>query len=427
MSTIPPTRTRLSHSTVWALLEDRDGFLWAGTGLGLNRLDPATGRWRRFLHDPDDPDSLSDNVIRCIYQDQRGTIWVGTYGGGLNRWDPKTGKFHHFTQRDGLPNDVLYGILEDAEGRLWISTNGGLSRFDPYRPSLPRFRNFDVGDGLQSNEFNTGAYARGPGGEMFFGGVNGFTAFFPDRVLDNPHLPPVVITAFHAGGRPRPVGRPRSHPPRPGRELPVLRIRRARLHQPAQEPVRLPAGRLRPRLGVLPGPPVRRLHQPGPRALRVPGEGFQQRRPVEHAGGRAASGNRPALLADLVVPGAGGPGGAGVVWTAHRLRLRAVRAAKRRLGARVNDRTAELKTLLAERDALVGELTQALEKVKTLKGLLPMCAHCKKIRDDQGYWQQVEVYIEHHSEAEFTHGLCPECTRQLYPDAYQKLHKPEGK
>ena len=82
-----------------------------------------------------------------------------------------------------------------------------------------------------------------------------------------------------------------------------------------------------------------------------------------------------------------------------------------------------LSQLLAERDALVGELTRALDKVKTLKGLLPMCSHCKKIRDDQGYWQQVEVYIEHHSEAEFTHGLCPECTQRLYPEAYEKIIK----
>jgi AmiR/NasT family two-component response regulator len=64
------------------------------------------------------------------------------------------------------------------------------------------------------------------------------------------------------------------------------------------------------------------------------------------------------------------------------------------------------------------ELQAALAKVKMLSGLLPICASCKKIRDDKGYWQQVEVYIQDHSEAEFTHGFCPDCLAKLYPDYF---------
>jgi hypothetical protein len=70
----------------------------------------------------------------------------------------------------------------------------------------------------------------------------------------------------------------------------------------------------------------------------------------------------------------------------------------------------------AERDQLIQELQQALASVKSLSGLLPICASCKKIRDDQGYWKQVEAYISSHSEATFTHGLCPECFHTLYPE-----------
>ncbi len=66
-----------------------------------------------------------------------------------------------------------------------------------------------------------------------------------------------------------------------------------------------------------------------------------------------------------------------------------------------------------EREKLIAELQEALAKVKTLKGLLPICAWCKKIRDDQGYWQQIEAYISDHSEADFSHGICPECTRKV--------------
>lgn len=68
---------------------------------------------------------------------------------------------------------------------------------------------------------------------------------------------------------------------------------------------------------------------------------------------------------------------------------------------------------------LVRQLQDALANIKTLRGLLPICASCKKIRDDHGYWNQLETYIGAHSDAEFTHGLCPECARKLYPDYYR--------
>ena len=66
------------------------------------------------------------------------------------------------------------------------------------------------------------------------------------------------------------------------------------------------------------------------------------------------------------------------------------------------------------------ELEKALAEIKTLSGLIPICASCKNIRDDQGYWQQVEAYIQAHSEARFSHGICPECAKELYPDYYDE-------
>ncbi|MGO9612621.1 MAG: GAF domain-containing protein [Dissulfurispiraceae bacterium] len=74
-----------------------------------------------------------------------------------------------------------------------------------------------------------------------------------------------------------------------------------------------------------------------------------------------------------------------------------------------------------ERERLIFELKGALDKVKTLSGMLPICSSCKKIRDDQGYWNQIETYISMHSEAEFTHGLCPDCVKIIYPEYYNKL------
>ena len=76
-----------------------------------------------------------------------------------------------------------------------------------------------------------------------------------------------------------------------------------------------------------------------------------------------------------------------------------------------------------ERERLIAELQDALAKVKTLSGLLPICAACKKIRDDNGYWNQIEEFIQTHSEAEFTHSFCPDCMRNLYPDVFQESAK----
>jgi hypothetical protein len=69
-----------------------------------------------------------------------------------------------------------------------------------------------------------------------------------------------------------------------------------------------------------------------------------------------------------------------------------------------------------ERLRLIEELKSALARVKTLSGLLPICSSCKKIRNDQGYWEQVEIYIKNHSQADFTHGICPDCIHRLYPE-----------
>jgi hypothetical protein len=70
----------------------------------------------------------------------------------------------------------------------------------------------------------------------------------------------------------------------------------------------------------------------------------------------------------------------------------------------------------ADRDKFVLKLQETLDRVKTLSGLLPICAHCKNIRNDKGYWSQIETYIKDHSEAEFSHGICPECAKKYYSD-----------
>jgi len=182
-------------------IQDAEGSLWLGSDQGLARFDPKTATFRRYRHDPRDAGSLSHDAIRAILPDPREPnrfLWIGTAGGGLNRLDVGSGTFAHFTERDGLPNNVVYAILADTSGRLWLSTNRGLSRFNPV---TRRFRNYDAGDGLQSDEFNSGAAFRSASGELFFGGIYGFNYFRPEEVQNNPHIPEVVITGFRRGNR----------------------------------------------------------------------------------------------------------------------------------------------------------------------------------------------------------------------------------
>jgi PAS domain S-box-containing protein len=195
----PGNPKSLSHNIILTVYIDHADTLWVGTeGGGVSRLDFAskqdgTGQFIRYQADPADLHSLSNNNVFSIYEDRTGTLWMGTWGGGLNKFDRKTEIFTRYTEKQGLPNTMIYGILEDRQGNLWLSTNRGLSKFDP---RTERVKNYDVSDGLQSNEFNTGAYHVSQRGEMFFGGVNGFNAFYPEEIKDNLYIPPVVMTDF---------------------------------------------------------------------------------------------------------------------------------------------------------------------------------------------------------------------------------------
>jgi PAS domain S-box-containing protein len=81
----------------------------------------------------------------------------------------------------------------------------------------------------------------------------------------------------------------------------------------------------------------------------------------------------------------------------------------------------ERRSAEVERERLITDLQTALTKVKTLSGMLPICASCKKVRDDKGYWNQIESYIHEHTDAEFSHSICPECARRLYPEHFKEL------
>ena len=189
----PNEANSLSDNAISAIYEDSSGMLWIGTeGEGVNKFDRESNQFVHYQHAPQNLSSLSHNDISAIHEDKNGGLWIGTFGGGLNKFDRATETFTHYRKKQGLANDTVYGILEDNQGNLWLSTNKGLSKFNL---KTEQFRHYDVADGLQSNEFNT-AHHKSRRGELFFGGINGFNAFYPEQVKDNPYRPPLVMTDF---------------------------------------------------------------------------------------------------------------------------------------------------------------------------------------------------------------------------------------
>jgi ligand-binding sensor domain-containing protein/signal transduction histidine kinase/AraC-like DNA-binding protein len=192
----------ISGNIVLSLLKDNGNNLWAGTDRGLSYYNATTNSFTQFLHKNNDKYSLQQNTVLSLFKDSKNKLWVGTEGGGLNYYDKKTNRFYAITTNIGLANSVIHAIREDNAGSLWISTNKGLSKIAfknfnlPFEKANLEIRNYTVEDGLQSNQFTSGAAETGENGELFFGGINGLTSFNPDQIIYNTFKPKVVITDF---------------------------------------------------------------------------------------------------------------------------------------------------------------------------------------------------------------------------------------
>ncbi len=176
-----------------SIKQDSKGQIWIGTlGAGIYKFDPQKSSFQQYRHDPQNPRSLSHDIVACLYIDPFDTLWIGT-ASGFNKYHPNEDQFHNYSIRDGLPGEVVYGILPDDNQFLWLSTNNGLTR---YQPDQGSFRTYHSSDGLQGSEFNAGAFHRTTDGELYFGGLNGINAFFPQDIKNDPLLPEVILTGF---------------------------------------------------------------------------------------------------------------------------------------------------------------------------------------------------------------------------------------
>ena len=382
---------------------DRQGRLWVGTfgGLALLRDGKVTSTFTTA-------DGLPHDYVRSIHESADGTMWLGTYGGGLSRY--RDGRFVNYGVRQGLFSDVIYAILEDGAGALWMSCNRGIFRvarkeleeMAEGRSQRVTSEPFDEADGMPTRECNGGNPGawRTADGRMWFATLGGIVMVDPARMALNRVPPPVVIDRVVADGvdlvGPGQIfgeGAVRALSPRPRR----LELHYAGLSFVAPEKVRY-----RYRLEGFDRDWVdagagRTAHYTGlpPRHYRFRVIASNNDGVWNEEGASWEFRLTPALHETPWFFGAGALLLAGAGFGLHRWRILSLRHNEQRLQARIHE---------------------AVARIKVLSGLLPICAACKKIRDDQGYWEQIEVYIRDHSEAQFSHGLCPVCIRQMYPE-----------
>lgn len=173
------------------LNEDSQGRIWVATSNGLMIFDPNEVAdfkytYHKYHKIPGDSSSLGNNSVQYIYKNKFGQMWIGTFGGGLNRVIQENNKiaevkFEVFTTENGLSNDVVLGITGDQQNNIWIATEGGLSRFNPRDKT---FKNYDAYDGLPKAGFSEASCFTGSDGSLHFGCIDGYIAFNPGNISD---------------------------------------------------------------------------------------------------------------------------------------------------------------------------------------------------------------------------------------------------
>ena len=193
----------LTNNYVFAIYEDSESVLWVGlNGYGLVKIIRDTNnnpiQYYRIRGSENKPLGLNNNQVFAIHEDKHNNIWIATFGGGLNKIskeekNKKSPKIIKYKKEQGLPSNEIYGILEDKDQNLWISTNNGISKYDI---EYNKFSNLGLYDGLQALNFRKNAFFKGQNGVMYFGGINGFNVFNPDKFKRNENPPKIELVGF---------------------------------------------------------------------------------------------------------------------------------------------------------------------------------------------------------------------------------------
>ncbi|MCA2004317.1 MAG: histidine kinase [Ignavibacterium sp.] len=184
----------LSDNRVYKIYKDNENLIWICTyGGSIDLFDSKKKIFKHYPNNFAEKENVTARNSMTILRDSYNTMWVGTYGGGLYSFEIESGKFTRYSTREGMTSAVVYGILEDRLKNLWISSDNGIFKYDLINKDFTRF---DMKDGLQSLEFSGGAYLYSDDGIMYFGGINGVNYFRPEEIKTNTFIPPVVITSI---------------------------------------------------------------------------------------------------------------------------------------------------------------------------------------------------------------------------------------
>ena len=181
---------------VFDMYEDHLGDFWVATyNAGVFRRKAGDSKWENFLYNPEDPGSICSNSIISIFEDNKHQMWFGSEGAGMCRYDRKSNKFVAFEAVNKIiKNPVIFSIEQDKKANLWISSNAGLICIDPEAKERPML--YNKSDGLQSNQFNFRSSIKTSNGKMYFGGINGFNAFYPERINPNSFIPAIRFVSL---------------------------------------------------------------------------------------------------------------------------------------------------------------------------------------------------------------------------------------
>ncbi|MEM8930407.1 MAG: two-component regulator propeller domain-containing protein [Acidobacteriota bacterium] len=418
----PHDPTALPHQSVWQIFEDSRQRLWFVTHGGLALYRPEQDAFLRFRHHPD-RNSPRDRGLSVI-EDRRGMLWMATEGAGLVRWDPDRATATSFTTKDGLPGDTVYCMVVDDGGVAWATTNNGLVRFDP---EVVAFTHYSGSDGLVVQPFNKLSCMQSRDGRIYAGGVRGFNRFRPRDLLDQAAAPNITLTDFR-------VFNESIYPAAPGSPLdvPITDAERVSVG-PDESMISLEFAAFDYRAP----PSCRYVYlldgfndqwvEAGKDRLATytnldSGSYTFRVRGTDSRGTWSADETtleivvRPPWWETSAFRVAFVLGVSALLFGAYRWRTRQIRRHNQALHVEITERKRielERQHLLENMELLVAE---KVAQVRVLQGMLPICASCKKIRDDQGYWAEVEVYIHEHSDVTFSHGLCPSCLDQTAGD-----------
>ncbi len=183
--------TNLKDENIRDILEIDSTHFYVATAGGFSVFDLQRQSFKTFVHHKDDPTSISNSFVLTIEKDNLNRIWLGTYGGGINLFNPKTETFTYWTKENGLSNNYISGIIPTADSTLWITTQQGLSLFNPRTHT---FQNYYFKDGLQDDKFSIGATLQLQNGELLLGGINGYNSFRPKNIRANMFAPMLQFT-----------------------------------------------------------------------------------------------------------------------------------------------------------------------------------------------------------------------------------------